>query len=118
MSGCSLYKEGIIYYFRIGFSYQTHQYKEGSLHHDVVAVSGFHCKLTLLKEDLSLMMFVTDYFCYLKEKNQKILVFKTKSPVIIYCLKGGGGRGGDGSEDSRGNHMVFRRNRVGRISRC
>ena len=90
MSGCSLYKEGIIYYFRIGFSYQTHQYKEGSLHHDVVAVSGFHCKLTLLKEDLSLMMFVTDYFYYLKEKNQKILVFKTKSPVIIYCLKGGG----------------------------
>lgn len=66
------------------------------------------------------MIFVTYYFCYLKEKNKKILVFKTKGPVIIYCLKGGGGggRGGDRSEDSRGNHMVFRRNRVGRISRC
>ena len=37
------------------------------------------------------MMFVTDYFCYLKEKNKKILGFKTKGPVIIYCLKGGGG---------------------------
>lgn len=35
MSGCSSYKEGIIYYFRIGFSYQTHQYKEDSLHQDV-----------------------------------------------------------------------------------
>lgn len=35
-------------------------------------------------------MFVTDYFCYLKEKNKKILVFKTKGPVIICCLKGGG----------------------------
>ena len=37
------------------------------------------------------MIFVTYYFCYLKEKNKKILVFKTKGPVIIYCLKGGGG---------------------------
>lgn len=55
MSGCSLYKEGIIYYFRIGFSYQTHQYKR---------------KFIFLK-DLSLLMFVTDYFCYLKEKNKK-----------------------------------------------